>query len=100
MIDNAQLWFTILFAAEVAIRFTVYPKQFFASKKNNFDVFLVIVTLIIQIPVIRHSHAYTYLTIFQVMRIYRPMIFIQSLRDLIVSSTTGHLSKVSPEQAP
>jgi hypothetical protein len=87
-IDQAELWFSILFALDIAIRFTVWPsasKRFFSSKKNNVDTFLVIATLIIQIPPIRRSSAYVYLTIFQVMRIYRPIMYVKSLRDLIVS---------------
>jgi hypothetical protein len=88
MTESAELWFTILFVIDIAIRFTVWPprpKRFFESKKNNFDMFLALATLIIQIPAIRDSHAYVYLSIFQVMRIYRPIIYIESLRVLIVS---------------
>jgi len=89
MIDQAELWFTILFTIDIAIRFTVWPstsKKFFSSRKNNMDLFLVVMTLIIQIPPIHHSRAYKYMTIFQVMRIYRPIMYVEGLRLLIVSS--------------
>ncbi|KAG0222605.1 calcium channel protein, partial [Mortierella sp. GBA43] len=83
--ENAELWFTVLFLVDIGIRFTVWPAhpKFFHSPKNNFDLFLAVVTTIIQIPAIRYSDTYTYLSVFQVMRIYRPIIYIQSLKDLI-----------------
>jgi hypothetical protein len=75
---------------DIGIRFTVWPAhpKFFHSPKNNFDLFLAVITSIIQIPAIRDSNTYIYLSVFQVMRIYRPIIYIQSLKDLIVSSTS------------
>lgn len=86
-IDRAELWFTVAFAVEIAIRFLVcFPKpgEFFDSKKNMVDLILVAVTLVIQIPLIHRSHVYVYLTVFQVVRIYRPIIYVQRLRSLIV----------------
>ena len=60
------------------------PMDFFNSIKNIVDLFLAIVTLFIQIPPIRNSHVYLYFTVFQVVRIYRPIIYIERLRSLIV----------------
>jgi hypothetical protein len=88
LIDRAELGFTAAFAVDVGIRFMIWiptPKEFFKSKKNNIDLFLAIATLIIQIPSIRNSRAYVYLTVFQVLRVYRPIIYIERLRFLIVS---------------
>lgn len=58
--------------------------EFFKSRKNNVDLFLAAATLLIQIPPIKNSHVYLYLTVFQVVRIYRPIIYIERLRSLIV----------------
>lgn len=49
------------------------------------DLFLAIATLVIQIPPIHNSRAYVYLTVFQVLRIYRPIVYVERLRSLIVS---------------
>lgn len=49
------------------------------------DLFLAIATLVIQFPPIHNSRAYVYLTVFQVLRIYRPIIYVERLRSLIVS---------------
>jgi hypothetical protein len=87
LIDRAELWFTVVFAVDIIIRFLVClprPGEFFDSKKNMVDLVLAVTTLIIQIPYIHHSHVYVYLTVFQVVRIYRPIIYVERLRSLIV----------------
>ncbi|KAG0294302.1 calcium channel protein, partial [Dissophora globulifera] len=96
-----ELWFTVAFGIDILIRFLVWmpkPKEFFESKKNVVDLFLATVTLIIQIPPIHNSHAYVYLTVFQVIRIYRPIIFVERLKTLIqrvVGSWVGLLNLIS-----
>ncbi|KAK3818697.1 MAG: Ion transport protein-domain-containing protein [Benniella sp.] len=95
-IEQAELWFTLLFTVDIAIRFTVWPstsKKFFSSRKNITDLFLVVTTLIIQIPPIRNSSAYRYMTIFQVMRIYRPIMYVESLR-LLIRRVIGRLRDI------
>ncbi|KAI8359295.1 Ion transport protein-domain-containing protein [Mortierella sp. GBAus27b] len=83
---TAELLFTLVFIIDIGIRYTVWPSEhmkFYHSAQNMFDAFLVVATTIIQIPMIHNSDAYVYLSIFQVMRIYRPIICIPSLRELI-----------------
>ncbi|KAK3818698.1 MAG: Ion transport protein-domain-containing protein [Benniella sp.] len=95
-IEQAELWFTLLFTVDIAIRFTVWPstsKKFFSSRKNITDLFLVVTTLIIQIPPIRNSSAYRYMTIFQVMRIYRPIMYVEGLR-LLIRRVIGRLRDI------
>ncbi|KAG0295245.1 calcium channel protein [Linnemannia gamsii] len=95
-----ELGFTIALAVDIIIRFLVclpMPMEFFKSRKNIVDLFLATVTLLIQIPPIKNSHAYLYLTAFQVVRIYRPIIYIERLRSLIqrvVGSWIGLLNLV------
>ncbi|KAF9959783.1 calcium channel protein [Mortierella alpina] len=95
-----ELWFTLAFAVDIAIRLLVClpkPSQFLSSRKNMVDLFLVVTTLIIQIPPIQKSHVYMYLTVFQVLRIYRPIIYIERLRSLIqrvVGSWIGLLNLI------
>ncbi|KAG0025903.1 calcium channel protein [Podila clonocystis] len=88
-LDRVEFWFTVAFSVDITIRFLSYlpqPKDFFGSKKNMVDLFLAIATLVIQIPPIHNSHAYVYLTVFQVLRIYRPIIYVERLRSLILFS--------------
>ncbi|KAF9362788.1 calcium channel protein [Mortierella sp. NVP85] len=95
--NRAELGFTAAFAVDVGIRFMIWmptPKEFFKSKKNNVDLFLAITTLIIQIPPIRNSRVYVYLTVFQVLRVYRPIIYIERLRFLIVSVNYNRIFEV------
>ncbi|KAF9313622.1 calcium channel protein [Podila horticola] len=99
-LDRVELWFTVAFVVDIAIRFLAYlpqPKDFFRSKKNMVDLFLAVTTLVIQIPPIHNSHAYVYLTVFQVLRIYRPIIYVERLRSLIrrvVGSWIGLLNLI------
>lgn len=84
--DNAETAFTFLFALEILIRMlgAVNWMKFWMSTRNKFDLFLVIVTCIIQLPMIQDSAAYKYLTIFQCLRIYRLFICIPRVRRLVV----------------
>ncbi|KAG0090940.1 calcium channel protein [Podila epicladia] len=99
-LHRVEFWFTVAFAVEIAIRFLVYlpqPTDFFGSKKNMVDLFLAIATLVIQIPPIHKSHSYVYLTVFQILRIYRPIIYVERLRSLIrrvVGSWIGLLNLI------
>ncbi|KAF9913297.1 calcium channel protein [Linnemannia zychae] len=99
-LSRIELGFTIAFAVDIIIRFMVClpkPMDFFKSKKNLVDMFVAIITLIIQIPPIKNSRIYVYLTVFQVIRIYRPIIYIERLRSLIqrvVGSWIGLLNLI------
>ncbi|KAF9116172.1 calcium channel protein [Mortierella sp. AM989] len=98
--DRIEFWFTVAFAVDIIIRFLVWlpePKGFFQSERNLVDLFLAVITLIIQIPPIHQSRVYVYLTIFQVVRIYRPIIYVERLRSLIqrvVGSWVGLLNLI------
>ncbi|CAG8601362.1 11080_t:CDS:2, partial [Dentiscutata heterogama] len=85
-IDRAELVFTLILAAEIILRFFSYaPKYrfFFRSRANTFDLFLVLVTCFIQIPPIKSSNAYPYLTIFQIVRVYRIVVAIPRLKNVL-----------------
>ncbi|KAI8140598.1 Ion transport protein-domain-containing protein [Fennellomyces sp. T-0311] len=85
MLDNAETAFTFLFAFEIVLRMVGAPgwMQFWASGRNKFDLFLVIVTCVIQLPMIQDSYSYKYLTIFQCLRQYRLFICIPRVRKLL-----------------
>ncbi|CAJ0758344.1 19752_t:CDS:10, partial [Entrophospora sp. SA101] len=87
VIDRAELVFTIIFSVEILLRFFSYfPKLrlFFDKWANIVDLTLVIITLVIQIPFIKNSPVYVYMTVFQIARIYRVVIAVPRLRNLLV----------------
>lgn len=88
---------TLLLLVEIMIRFVVDWRGFFGSNKNWVDLGLAIITSVILIPPIRHSgRPYDWLTVFQILRIYRLIIAIPVTRGLITlvlgnSSGIGNL---------
>ncbi|ODV77628.1 uncharacterized protein CANTADRAFT_8070 [Suhomyces tanzawaensis NRRL Y-17324] len=68
--------FTLVFLAEIVLRFVLhFPnwRLFFFSKRNNFDLFLAIITSVIIFDPVKSKlgRAYYWLTVFQIMRFYR-----------------------------
>lgn len=86
LIDNAETTFTFLFALEIILRMVGAAAwmNFWSTKRNLFDLFLVISTCVIQLPMIQDSWVYKYLTIFQVLRLYRLFICVPRVRRLLV----------------
>ncbi|GAA6027992.1 hypothetical protein JCM8097_001819 [Rhodosporidiobolus ruineniae] len=82
-----ELGLTFAFDVEIALRFFAslpdWRAFFTESKTNCVDTFLAVATSIIQIPVIRQSDAFRWLTIFQLARFYRVILFIPRMRRLL-----------------
>lgn len=79
--------FTGIFFIEIILRFILYLpnwRLFFKLKRNNFDLFLAIITTIIIIGPIKNKlgHAYYWLTIFQIMRGYRVVLLFSFTSEL------------------
>ncbi|ODV83589.1 hypothetical protein CANARDRAFT_29820 [[Candida] arabinofermentans NRRL YB-2248] len=74
---------TIL-AIDIVIRLFLYRMEFFHYFINDVDFLLAIINLIILIPPIRVDKPYVYgwFSLFQLVRIYRPMIFVPSIRKV------------------
>jgi voltage-dependent calcium channel len=84
LIDVSETVVTLILLIEVIIRFVVDWRYFFQENKNWFDLGLAIITSIILIPPIRNSgQAYAWLTVFQILRIYRVIIAVPITRSLI-----------------
>ncbi|KAJ5717320.1 hypothetical protein N7488_002966 [Penicillium malachiteum] len=84
-IDNTELVCTLIFLLEIIIRFISDWRVFHRKRRNWFDLCLVVVTCIIQIPVIKNSgRPYTVMTLFQVLRVYRVVMAIPVTRKLIM----------------
>jgi len=87
-IDLSETGVTIILVVEIIVRFAIDWRHFFKNRRNMVDLSIAIITAIIQIPAIKQSHggrAYAWLTVFQIMRIYRVVLSIPMTRDLIVS---------------
>ncbi|GIZ39198.1 hypothetical protein CKM354_000258900 [Cercospora kikuchii] len=85
LISNTELGITLLLIFEIAFRFASDWRDFRHHRRNWFDLFLAIMTGIIQLPPIKHSgDPYAWLTVFQILRIYRVVLAVQLTRDLIL----------------
>lgn len=84
-INIAEIIVTIALLFEIILRFVVDWRHFFRHRTNCVDLALAIVTTIILIPPIKNSgQPYAWLTIFQVLRIYRVVLAVDLTRDLIL----------------
>ncbi|CAM1507368.1 Fc.00g070090.m01.CDS01 [Cosmosporella sp. VM-42] len=83
-IDTAEVVVTLLLDVEMIFRFAAEWKGFHRSWRNLFDLSLAIITSVILIPPIRPSRAYAWLTVFQILRVYRVVLAIPVTRQLIL----------------
>ena len=87
-IDVTETIVTLILLAEILVRFIVDWRHFFRSKRNMTDLMIAIISTVIQIPAIKRAHggrAYAWLSIFQIMRVYRVVLAVPVTRDLIAS---------------
>ncbi|KAH6688201.1 calcium-channel protein cch1 [Verticillium dahliae] len=83
-IDAAEVVTTLLLDVEIIIRFAADWRGFHRTWKNLFDLFLAVTTSIILLPPIRNAgQVYAYLTIFQILRIYRVVLAVPITGNLI-----------------
>lgn len=86
-IDVAETIVTLILVGEIIMRFVADWRHFFPNKRNIADLTIAIVTLVIQLPAVKNAHdgqAYAWLTVFQIIRIYRVVLAVPMTRDLIV----------------
>ncbi|KAF2761827.1 calcium-channel protein CCH1 [Pseudovirgaria hyperparasitica] len=86
-INVSETGVTIILFAEIIIRFVIDWRHFHRSKQNLVDAAIAIITMVIQLPTVKHSHdgrAYAWLTVFQIMRIYRVVLAVPMTRELIM----------------
>lgn len=85
--NNFELVLTLIFFFEILLRFALYLpdwRGFFSLRRNAFDLVLAVVTMVIAIPPIRKGlgQVYFWLTIFQILRIYRVVLLTKITRSL------------------
>lgn len=92
-VDITEIVITILLDVEIILRFLADWRSFHQNWRNLFDLFLAIATSIILIPPIRSSgQVYAWLTIFQILRVYRVVLAVPMTGKLIrqvVGNATG-----------
>ncbi|WPG99815.1 calcium-channel protein cch1 [Acrodontium crateriforme] len=85
LINSVEFGVTMILLLEIILRFASDWRDFRHHRQNWIDLSLAIVTSIIQIPFIRNSGTtYAWLTVFQILRIYRVVLAIKITRDLIM----------------
>ncbi|KAF2748099.1 hypothetical protein M011DRAFT_400949 [Sporormia fimetaria CBS 119925] len=100
IIDTIETLVTLVLFVEIIIRFVVDWRHFFRSKRNVFDLIVAIVTAVMQIPAVKNAHggrAYAWLTVVQIVRVYRIVLAVSMTRDLIMivlGNVTGLLNLV------
>ncbi|KAF2832985.1 hypothetical protein CC86DRAFT_461449 [Ophiobolus disseminans] len=86
-IDRSETIVTLILLLEILVRLVVDWRNFFKSKRNIADLIIAIVTTIIQLPVIKNAYggkAYAWLTLFQIVRVYRVVLAVPMTRDLVM----------------
>jgi len=78
---------TIILLIEIFFRWISSWRTFHSQKQNLVDLVLAIITTVMLFPVVRDSgRPYDWLTLFQILRIYRVVWAIPVTRDLLVCS--------------
>ncbi|TKA67097.1 hypothetical protein B0A55_09622, partial [Friedmanniomyces simplex] len=83
-IKASEFGVSLVLLAEILLRFAADWRDFPYHRRNWVDLLLAILTMVIQIPRIRNSgQPYAWLTVFQILRIYRVVLAVKLTRDLI-----------------
>ncbi|GAB0137777.1 hypothetical protein EsDP_00006030 [Epichloe bromicola] len=75
---------TVLLDLDVSIRLVSDRRGFHRSWRNLFDITFALVTTIILLPPFRGTRAYQWLTVFQILRVYRIVLAVPVTRKLIL----------------
>ena len=97
--DTIELAFTVAFDVEIMMRWIAFVldgdwRSFFAEKRNRVDLLLAVVTSIIQIPGIKGTRTYDWLTAFQLARFYRVIAAVPRMEALLIQ-VLGNLAGLS-----
>lgn len=81
---SSSILVTSLLDVEIAIRIIANRKLFLRNKRNLVDLFLAVAnTVILLPPILGDKQTYAWLTIFQLLRVYRVVLAVPITRDLI-----------------
>ncbi|KZV67749.1 hypothetical protein PENSPDRAFT_687890 [Peniophora sp. CONT] len=88
ILSKGELVLTIAFDLEIVLRIAAcFPewRAFFWKGQNVLDLVLCVGSSVIQIPAVRDSEVYPWLTVFQLMRFYRVILEIPRMKPLLLS---------------
>ncbi|KAF9650402.1 hypothetical protein BDM02DRAFT_3185438 [Thelephora ganbajun] len=88
LLNSGELAITIAFDIEIIIRSATYLpdwRDFFRKGRNWLDLILAIGSTVIQIPPVRSSSVYPWLTIFQLLRFYRVILEVPRMKPLLLA---------------
>ncbi|CAK7275009.1 calcium channel protein, partial [Sporothrix epigloea] len=92
-INTCEVVVTVLLDLEMILRITADFRYFHRSWRNLFDLGLAIITTVILLPPIHNaSQVYAWLTVFQILRVYRVVLAIpmtRNLIELVLGNATG-----------
>ncbi|KDN52688.1 hypothetical protein K437DRAFT_161584 [Tilletiaria anomala UBC 951] len=99
---DRDLWFAIAFDVEMLFRFSVPLldggwRPFFQRGRNSFDLALAVLASIAQIPAVKLSPVYPWLTIFSLARFYRVILAVPRMGNLlkaVLGSVAGLLNMI------
>lgn len=95
-IDTVEVVVTILLDIEIIIRVVADHRDFHTNKRNLVDLALAVITSVILLPPIHNSDTvYAWLTVFQILRVYRVVLAVPMTRQLIqlvLGDSTGILN--------
>ncbi|PQE25780.1 ion transporter protein [Rutstroemia sp. NJR-2017a BBW] len=84
-IDASEIVVTFLLLIDIILRFISDWRHFHKHRRNLFDLALAIITTVILLPPIKNSgQPYAWLTVFQILRIYRVVMGVDITRSLIM----------------
>ena len=87
IIDITECVITLVFDVEIIVRIAIeFPewRNFFLRFNNWLDLVVAVACTIIQIPVIRNSRVYPWLTLFQLARFFRVLLVVPRMKPLMV----------------
>ncbi|KAJ6259480.1 hypothetical protein Dda_5117 [Drechslerella dactyloides] len=85
VINGVQLTVSLLLLGEIILRFAVDWRGFVKLPRNWFDLLLVIITCSMELPPVRSQETvYAWLTLFQILRFYRIVLFLPVTRNLLL----------------
>ncbi|KAF2465005.1 uncharacterized protein BDR25DRAFT_270829 [Lindgomyces ingoldianus] len=88
-INTSETAVTFLLLVEIVVRLALNPRNFHRSKQNLADLIIATVTSIMQLEILKRAgRVYTWLTFFQIVRIYRVLWAISPVRGLMMVSFT------------
>ncbi|EPS42843.1 hypothetical protein H072_3186 [Dactylellina haptotyla CBS 200.50] len=85
IINAVELSVSLLLLGEIILRFSVDWRGFFKQSRNWVDLALAIITCVMELPPIRNRETvYAWLTLFQILRFYRIVLFVPITRNLLL----------------